>query len=258
MWQRSSRVSRAPFCLRISEQFLNSRQGRSGPQNIQSTDLYLCYRRRHEPIHPGPTPDPSRAQGIDAYRVARRRGRVPHRRGLRSGDDARGRRTCRGLPRGATALLRWTVRLGRPRPSTGVAAIRRAVRSTVRTGQRDERRRMQTLLDRCWMSTTVPHSRPRLNSGPPPAPIPNCGSRSKISVGTSIAKLAQTFAEVLPTLANKDAGRTLLDVNDGHRPRSGMRRLPGLEATVDRRWRAAKSLLMDTGAHPRRQEGMTT
>lgn len=119
-------------------------------------------------------------------------------------------------------------------------------REQMRTGQRDERRRMQTLLDRMWDVHTGPAFQTAAELWAAARtdlelrePIENLGRELD-------RQLAQIIAEVLPTLAGNDAGRTLLDVAMATARGLALRRLPGLEATVDRRWRAAKSLLMDT------------
>ena len=119
-------------------------------------------------------------------------------------------------------------------------------REQIRTGQRDERRRMQTLLDRMWDI----HTRPVFQTAADlwAAARTDLELREPIeNLGRDLDRqLAQLIAEVLPTLANTDSGRTLIDVAMATSRGLALRRLPGLEATVDRRWRAAKSLLMET------------
>jgi AcrR family transcriptional regulator len=119
-------------------------------------------------------------------------------------------------------------------------------REQIRTGQRDERRRMQALLDRMWDIHTGPAFQTSAELWA--AARTDLELREPVeNLGRDLDRqLAQTFAEVLPTLSNKDAGRTLLDVAMATARGLALRRLPGLETTVDRRWRAAKSLLMDT------------
>ena len=119
-------------------------------------------------------------------------------------------------------------------------------REQIRTGQRDERRRMQALLDRMWDIHTGPAFQTAAELWA--AARTDLELREPIeSLGRDLDRqLAQIIAEVLPTLANTDSGRTLLDVALATARGLALRRLPGLEATVDRRWRAAKSLLMDT------------
>jgi AcrR family transcriptional regulator len=119
-------------------------------------------------------------------------------------------------------------------------------REQIRTGQRDERRRMQALLDRMWDIHTGPAFQTAAELW--------AAARTDLELREAVEnlgrdldrQLAQTFAEVLPTLSNKDTGRTLLDVAMATARGLALRRLSGLETTVDRRWRAAKSLLMDT------------
>jgi AcrR family transcriptional regulator len=119
-------------------------------------------------------------------------------------------------------------------------------REQVRTGQRDERRRMQALLDRMWDIHTGPAFQAAAELWA--AARTDLELREPVgNLGRDLDRqLAQTIAEVLPTLANSDSGRTLLDVTMATARGLALRRLPGLEITVDRRWRAAKSLLMDT------------
>lgn len=119
-------------------------------------------------------------------------------------------------------------------------------REQIRTGQRDERRRMQTLLDRMWDIHTGPAFQTAADLWA--AARTDLELREPIeNLGRDLDRqLAQLIAEVLPTLANTDSGRTLIDVAMAAARGLALRRLPGLEATVDRRWRAAKSLLMDT------------
>ena len=119
-------------------------------------------------------------------------------------------------------------------------------REQIRTGQRDERRRMQTLLDRMWDIHTGPAFQTAADLWA--AARTDLELREPIeNLGRDLDRqLAQLIAEVLPTLANNDTGRTLLDVAMATARGLALRRLPGLEATVDRRWRAAKSLLMDS------------
>jgi AcrR family transcriptional regulator len=119
-------------------------------------------------------------------------------------------------------------------------------REQIRTGQRDERRRMQALLDRMWDIHTGPAFQTAAELWA--AARTDLELREPVeNLGRDLDRqLAQTFAEVLPTLSNKDTGRTLLDVAMATARGLALRRLPGLETTVDRRWRAAKSLLMDT------------
>jgi AcrR family transcriptional regulator len=118
-------------------------------------------------------------------------------------------------------------------------------REQIRTGQRDERRRMQALLDRVWDIHTGPAFQTAAELWA--AARTDLELRGPIeNLGRDLDRqLAQIIAEVLPTLANNDTGRTLLDVALATARGLALRRLPGLEATVDRRWRAAKSLLMD-------------
>jgi len=119
-------------------------------------------------------------------------------------------------------------------------------REQIRTGQRDERRRMQTLLDRMWDIHTGPAFQTAADLWA--AARTDLELREPIeNLGRDLDRqLAQLIAEVLPTLANTDSGRTLIDVAMATSRGLALRRLPGLEATVDRRWRAAKSLLMET------------
>jgi AcrR family transcriptional regulator len=119
-------------------------------------------------------------------------------------------------------------------------------REQIRTGQRDERRRMQTLLDRMWDIHTGPAFQTAADLWA--AARTDLELREPIeNLGRDLDRqLAQLIAEVLPTLANTDSGRTLIDVAMATARGLALRRLPGLEATVDRRWRAAKSLLMET------------
>ena len=119
-------------------------------------------------------------------------------------------------------------------------------REQIRTGQRDERRRMQTLLDRMWDIHTGPAFQTAADLWA--AARTDLELREPIeNLGRDLDRqLAQLTAEVLPTLANTDSGRTLIDVAMATSRGLALRRLPGLEATVDRRWRAAKSLLMET------------
>jgi AcrR family transcriptional regulator len=119
-------------------------------------------------------------------------------------------------------------------------------REQIRTGQRDERRRMQTLLDRMWDIHTGPAFQTAADLWA--AARTDLELREPIeNLGRDLDRqLAQLIAEVLPTLANTDSGRTLIDVAMATARGLAQRRLPGLEASVDRRWRAAKSLLMDT------------
>ena len=119
-------------------------------------------------------------------------------------------------------------------------------REQIRTGQRDERRRMQTLLDRMWDIHTGPAFQTAADLWA--AARTDLELREPIeNLGRGLDRqLAQLIAEVLPTLANTDSGRTLIDVAMATSRGLALRRLPGLEATVDRRWRAAKSLLMET------------
>lgn len=49
---------------------------------------------------------------------------------------------------------------------------------------------------------------------------------------------------MLPTLFGDDTGRTLLDLSLAAARGLAMRRLPGLETTVDRRWQATRALLL--------------
>jgi AcrR family transcriptional regulator len=119
-------------------------------------------------------------------------------------------------------------------------------REQIRTGQREERRRMQTLLDRMWDIHTGPAFQTAADLWA--AARTDLELREPIeNLGRDLDRqLAQLIAEVLPTLANTDSGRTLIDVAMATSRGLALRRLPGLEATVDRRWRAAKSLLMET------------
>lgn len=119
-------------------------------------------------------------------------------------------------------------------------------REQIRTGQRDERRRMQTLLDRMWDIHTGPAFQTAADLWA--AARTDLELREPIeNLGRNLDRqLAQLMAEVLPTLAKTDSGRTLIDVAMATARGLALRRLPGLEATVDRRWRAAKSLLMET------------
>jgi AcrR family transcriptional regulator len=119
-------------------------------------------------------------------------------------------------------------------------------REQIRTGQRDERRRMQTLLDRMWDIHTGPAFQTAADLWA--AARTDLELREPIeNLGRDLDRqLAQLIAEVLPTLASTDSGRTLIDVAMATARGLALRRLPGLEATVDRRWRAAKSLLMET------------
>jgi AcrR family transcriptional regulator len=128
-------------------------------------------------------------------------------------------------------------------------------REQIRTGQRDERRRMQTLLDRMWDIHTGPAFQTAADLWA--AARTDLELREPIeNLGRNLDRqLAQLMAEVLPTLAKTDSGRTLIDVAMATARGLALRRLPGLEATVDRRWRAAKSLLMET--FDARQEGLT-
>src|ERR1700749_4885478 len=103
---------------------------------------------------------------------------------------------------------------------------------------------MQALLDRMWDIHTGPAFQTAADLWAAartdlelPEPIENLGRELD-------RQLVRIVAEVLPTLANKDTGRTLLDVAMATARGLALRRLPGLEATFDRRWRAAKSLLM--------------
>ena len=119
-------------------------------------------------------------------------------------------------------------------------------REQIRTGQRDERRRTQALLDRMWAIHTGPTFQTAADLWAAARtdlelrePIENLGRELD-------RQLVQIIAEVLPDLATNESGRTLLDVAMATARGLALRRLPGLEATVDRRWRAAKSLLMDT------------
>ena len=119
-------------------------------------------------------------------------------------------------------------------------------REQIRTGQRDERRRMQTLLDRMWDIHTGPAFQTAADLWA--AARTDLKLREPIeNLGRDLDRqLAELITEVLPTLANTDSGRTLIDVTMATARGLALRRLPGLEATVDRRWRAAKSLLMET------------
>jgi AcrR family transcriptional regulator len=119
-------------------------------------------------------------------------------------------------------------------------------REQIRTSQRDERRRMQSLLDRMWDIHTGPAFQTAADLWA--AARTDLELRQPIeNLGRDLDRqLAQLIAEVLPTLANTDSGRTLIDVATATARGLALRRLPGLEATVDRRWRAAKSLLMDS------------
>jgi AcrR family transcriptional regulator len=119
-------------------------------------------------------------------------------------------------------------------------------REQIRTGQRDERRRMQAMLDRMWDIHTGPAFQTAAELWA--AARTDLELREPIeNLGRDLDRqLAQIIAEVLPNLARTDFGRTLLDVALATVRGLALRRLPGLEATVDRRWRAAKSLLMDT------------
>jgi AcrR family transcriptional regulator len=117
-------------------------------------------------------------------------------------------------------------------------------REQIRASQRDERRRMQALLDRMWDIHTGPAFQTAAELW--------AAARTDVELREPIENLGRDLdrqlvrivAEVLPTLANNDDGRTLLDVAMATARGLALRRLPGLEATVDRRWRAAKSLLM--------------
>jgi len=115
----------------------------------------------------------------------------------------------------------------------------------IRTGQRDERRRMHALLDRMWDIHTGPAFQTAAELWA--AARTDLELREPVeNLGRDLDRqLARIFAEVLPTLANTDSGRTLVDVAMATARGLALRRLPGLENTVDRRWRAAKSLLMD-------------
>lgn len=119
-------------------------------------------------------------------------------------------------------------------------------REQIRTGQRDERRRMQALLDRMWDIHTGPAFQTAAELWA--AARTDLELREPVeNLGRDLDRqLAQTFAEVLPTLSKTDSGRTLIDVAMATARGLALRRLPGLEATVERRWRAAKSLLMET------------
>jgi AcrR family transcriptional regulator len=119
-------------------------------------------------------------------------------------------------------------------------------REQIRAGQRYERRRMQALLDRMWDIHTGPAFQTAAELWA--AARTDLELREPIeNLGRDLDRqLAGIVAEVLPDLASKEVGRTLLDVAMATARGLALRRLPGLEATVDRRWRAARSLLMDT------------
>ncbi|GAB5902130.1 TetR/AcrR family transcriptional regulator [Mycobacteroides chelonae] len=57
-------------------------------------------------------------------------------------------------------------------------------------------------------------------------------------------QLGQIASEMLPTLLGDDTGRTLLDLSLASARGLAMRRLPGLETTVDRRWQATRAFLL--------------
>ncbi|WP_162526064.1 MULTISPECIES: TetR/AcrR family transcriptional regulator [unclassified Mycobacteroides] len=116
----------------------------------------------------------------------------------------------------------------------------------VRTRHRDERRRVEALLDRSWELHCGPvfraaaelwavaHSDADLRG-----PIEDLGRALD-------RQFAELIAEMLPALARDEVGRTLFDIAFATTRGLALRRLPGLELTVDRRWHAARALLLST------------